>query len=100
MDTAVINIRVDQRVKTQAQDVVEKLGLSLSAVINGFLKTLVRTKRVEFDVNDEEPSEYLIQSLKQSEADYKAGRVSPAFDDVDEAIVWLEDKNRKYANQV
>jgi addiction module RelB/DinJ family antitoxin len=100
MDTAVINIRVDQKTKLKAQDVAENLGLSLSAVINGFLKMLIRTKRVEFDINNEEPSEYLIQSLKQSKADYKAGRVSPAFDDVDEAIAWLNSKNPKYANQV
>ncbi|MEK7513953.1 MAG: type II toxin-antitoxin system RelB/DinJ family antitoxin [Patescibacteria group bacterium] len=100
MDTAIINIRVDQDVKNQARDVVEKLGLSLSAVINGFLKTLIRTKKIEFDINNEEPSEYLIQSLKQSEVDYKAGRVSPAFDSIEEAMAWLDDKNAKYANQV
>jgi len=100
MNTAVINIRVDQRVKTQAQDVVEKLGLSLSAVMNGFLKTLIRTKRVELSANDEEPSEYLIQALKEAEKEYKNGWVSPGFDNAKDAIAWLNNPRGKYVNQI
>ena len=100
MGTAVINIRTDAKVKSQAQKIAAELGISLSGLINGFIRHLIRTKRVEFDLLSEEPSDYLIQALKESEADIKAGRVSPGFDDVDEAIGWLEDKDRKYADQV
>ena len=100
MSTSVINIRTDAKVKSQAQKIASELGMSLSALLNGFIKQLIRTKRVEFDLVSEKPSEYLIQSLKESEEDIKTGRVSPGFDNVDEAIDWLENKKRKYANQV
>lgn len=67
-----ISIQTTTETKTKAQKIAEKLGLSLSAVIDRYLKTFVKTKGA--DVR-EEPSEYLIKSLKQSEKDIKAGRV-------------------------
>lgn len=99
MNTAVINIKTNPQTKKQAQKVVEEMGLSLSGVINGFLKQLVKTKEVHFDLN-EEPSEYLIQALKESKADIKAGRVSPTFSNVKDAIAWLKDPKAKYENQI
>ena len=98
-DTAVINIRTDARIKAQAQRVAKEAGLTLSGLINFLSRTVVKTKKLEFDLN-ETPSPYLIESLKESEEDIKAGRVSPAFDNVKDAIAWLEDKDRKYVNQI
>lgn len=97
MNTAVINIRTNPKTKKQAQKVAEELGLSMSALINGFLKHLVKTKRVEFSV-DEEPSEWMIQALKEAEEDIKAGRVSRSFDNAEDAIAWLNDSNATYEN--
>ena len=85
MNTAIINIKVNPKVKTQAQQVVEELGLSLSGVINAFLKQLVRTKSVSFTVS-EEPTTHMLQALKESEEDVKAGRVSPSFTNAKDAI--------------
>jgi len=48
MDTAIVNVKVDKKVKIEAQKVAEELGLSLSAAINGFLRELVRSKTVTF----------------------------------------------------
>lgn len=74
MNTAVINIRVNSTVKKQAQKTAEKMGLSLSDVINGFLRHLIKTKTVTFTAR-EEPSLWLIKALKESREDIKAGRV-------------------------
>lgn len=74
MNTAVINVRVEPTTKRQAKKIADELGLSLSSLIHGFLKNVIRTKSVTFSLS-EEPSEYLIQSLKESQADIKAGRV-------------------------
>lgn len=89
MDTAVINIKTDRAVKLRAQSVAAQLGLNLSSLINAFLKQLVRTRRVEFDLG-EEPSEYLKLMIKKAEENYKAGRVSPRFKTGEEAVKWLE----------
>lgn len=92
MNTAVINIKTQPEVKLKAQEIARQIGVSLSALINAYLKKLVRTKKVEFDL-EEEPSPYLVKMLRRAEKDIKAGRVSPAFDDVEDAIKWLHKKS-------
>lgn len=95
-NTAIINIRTDARVKSGAQKIAEKLGLSLSAVINAYLKQLIRTKTVSFSLS-EEPTDYLLEMLKESKEDIRKGRVSPSFTKAEEAIKWLKNPKRKYA---
>ena len=70
------------------------MGLNLSDVLKVFLKGFVRDK--ELNINLEEPSDWLLTQLAEAEADIKAGRVSPSFDNAKDAIKWLHDKNRKY----
>ena len=90
MNTAVINIKVDPEVKKDAQNIASDLGFSLSALINGYLKSLIKTKTVHFSLAEkEEPSEYMIKALKESEEDRKAGRVV-SFKSVDKAVKYLD----------
>lgn len=44
----VINIKADKDIKIKARKIAEELGLSLSAVINAYLKQFVRNKSVYF----------------------------------------------------
>lgn len=99
MNTTVINIRTQPNIKKAAQQVAEDLGMNLSVLINGFLKNLIKTKAINL-VDSEVPSQYLIDSLKEAEEDIKAGRVSPLFENADEAIAWLNDKDKKYEYQI
>lgn len=52
MNTAVINIKVEPRVKKEAQKVAREMGLSLSALINGLLVEVVKTKMIIFSASD------------------------------------------------
>ncbi|KKR27102.1 MAG: hypothetical protein A3C27_00765 [Candidatus Levybacteria bacterium RIFCSPHIGHO2_02_FULL_39_36] len=97
MNTAVINIKTEVSTKKQAQRIASELGVSLSSIINAYLKQFVRTRRIEFDLR-EEPSDYLLQSLKESQEDIKAGRVSPKFTNAEDAIKWLNNPKAKYQN--
>lgn len=90
MNTAVINIKTEPQVKAQAQRVARGLGLSLSALINAFLKQFVKTKKVTFSLDDEIPNKRTIAILKQAEKNYKQGNTSPAFKTGEEAVAWLE----------
>jgi len=73
--------------------------LKLSDVLNAFLYSFIRTRKLNVDL-EEQPSEWLLKELAEADADIKAGRVSPMFDDIEEAIKWLDKKDRKYANRV
>ncbi|HLE48523.1 MAG TPA: type II toxin-antitoxin system RelB/DinJ family antitoxin [Patescibacteria group bacterium] len=90
MNTAVINVKVDPKVKSKAQNVASELGFSLSSLINGYLKTLIKTGTIYFSLDQREaPSEYMIKALKRSEEDRKAGRYT-SFNSVDKAIKYLD----------
>ena len=89
MNTAVINIKTDPKIKKKAQGVASELGFSLSSLINGYLKQLVKTKTVNFSLVDEEPSEYMKQALRESEEDRKNGRYN-SFESADEALAFID----------
>jgi addiction module RelB/DinJ family antitoxin len=100
MNTAVIIAKTEPQVKIKAQKIAKDLGLSLSSLINAWLRQLIKTKTVVFSAvsKSEEPTQYLLDSLRESKRDIKAGRVSPSFDNADDAINWLEDPNAVYQN--
>jgi len=66
MNTTVINIKTDLKVKREAQKIAADLGLTLSGTINGFLKQFIRNKAVFFTLQEGIPSDYLAESLKES----------------------------------
>lgn len=84
-----IYIRMNSDLKEKAQTVALELGFSLSTLIKAYVKQLIKTKRVDFSL-EEKPSQYLIDSIKRAEKDIKEGKVSPAFKTGKEAILWLE----------
>jgi addiction module RelB/DinJ family antitoxin len=46
----IINIKAEKTVKEEAQKTAKELGLSLSTLINAYLKQFIRTKRVYFSL--------------------------------------------------
>ncbi len=99
MNTSVINIKTDAKVKAQAQAIAKELGFSLSAVVNAYLRQFVKTKTINFSLQEEIPNEYLTQALEESKEDRLTGKVSPTFDNAEDAINWLHDPNRKLASE-
>lgn len=89
MNTAAIYIKTQPEIKAKAQKIAKTLGLSLSSLMDVWLKQLVKAKRVTFSAGEERPSKYLIESLKKSEEDIKAGRVT-SFDSGEEAVKYFQ----------
>ena len=98
MNTAVIITKTEPQVKLKAQKVAKDLGISLSSLINAWLRQLIKTKTVVFSAADEEPTQYLLDALKESGEDIKAGRVSPSFGNAEDAIAWLDNSKATYQN--
>lgn len=91
MNTAIVNIKIDEATKKEAQKVAAELGFSLSSILKAYIKQFVKTKRVTFSLK-EEPSEYLKRTIKRARKDLKAGKASPIFDNAEDAIAWLHRK--------
>lgn len=91
MNTASILIKTDPKIKKEAQKTAGELGFSLSSILNAFLRQLVKTKTVSFSAKelDEIPNEYFRNAIKKARKERKQGKVSPVFDNADDAIAWL-----------
>ncbi|MFH1192084.1 MAG: type II toxin-antitoxin system RelB/DinJ family antitoxin [bacterium] len=89
MNSTIVNIKTDPKVKKEAQKVAADLGLTLSGVINGFLKQFIRTKTVVFTLNEERPSDYLLASIEESEKERENGQ-GHSFKNNKEAINFLK----------
>ena len=90
MNTAIVNFKADPKIKKDAQAVVERLGFSLSSVLNAYLRNLVRTRKVDFSDDVRlEPTPYLKRILRQSEKDVKNGNVV-SFSPPSEALAYLD----------
>ncbi len=74
MNTAVVNIKVEPKIKKQAQQVAHALGFSLSSLINAYLRQLVRDRTVGFSDVQLELTPYAKRMLKQSERDFAQGK--------------------------
>ncbi|MDO8497294.1 MAG: type II toxin-antitoxin system RelB/DinJ family antitoxin [bacterium] len=94
MNTAVINIKTEQEVKSKAQKVARELGFSLSALINAYLKDLIKTRTVFFSSRSEEPSKYFISMLKKSRDDIKKGKIV-SFNTTQDALSYLDGINKE-----
>ena len=85
-----INIKTDRDVKISAQKLAKELGLSLSAVVNAYLKQFVRSQAVDFSVAPQMTPK-LEKLLDQVEYDLARGKnISGPFDSVDEFVKSLK----------
>jgi len=66
------------------------MGLSLTTVINRYLKHFIETKTITFEANDEILNARSQAIMKQAEENLKKGNTSPLFKTGEEAVVWLE----------
>lgn len=87
---SVINIKTDPETKEQAQKLAADLGVTLSTIINVYLKQFIRTKEFTFSLAYQMSPE-LEKIIVEAEADIMTGKnLSPAFDQAEDALVWLE----------
>ena len=89
MSTSVITVKIDTKTKKDFKKIAEKLGMPISSLIRGFITNLIKTRRVEYTL-DEEPTQYLMDAIRESEEDIKEGRVV-SFKNGKDAIKYLED---------
>lgn len=90
----VINIKADQEVKKNAQKIAHDLGLSLSVVINSYLRQFIRNKEVHLFIEGElKPS--VKKRLDRCHKDVKEGKnLSPTFYSAKEMDAYLNSLDR------
>ncbi|MDQ2972900.1 MAG: type II toxin-antitoxin system RelB/DinJ family antitoxin [bacterium] len=87
---AVINLKTDPELKKRAAKAADKLGISVSAVLNNELRRFATEQSVTFDV-PEVPNAKTAKELAASRKQIEAGDYHK-FKDNDEALDFLANK--------
>lgn len=81
MAQANINIRIDEEVKKQFDEICEQLGLTMSAAINIFAKTMIREQGMPFKVSLNSYNKETLEAIE----DVENGRnLSKVYDNLEE----------------
>ena len=65
MSQAIINFKTDAKLKSQAKEVLDEMGLNFSIAFNAYMKKLISEKRIEFTV-PEIPNARLKKSIREA----------------------------------
>ncbi|MBI5135122.1 hypothetical protein HZA86_02720 [Candidatus Uhrbacteria bacterium] len=83
MKTTSFNVKLDPKVKREAQRAAEDLGFSLSTYVNASLKQLIRKRSVHFTTGFT-MTPYLEDIIAEVEIDHRRGRYAGPFSTIKE----------------
>ncbi len=86
-----VNVRIDSKLKKQAEEVFASLGISASSAINMFYRQVVRTSSIPFELKADIPNETTLSALKEAEEIEKGKKKVKSFTDVKDL---MEDLNK------
>ena len=84
-----ISVSVDKSTKDDARVLAQSLGLTLSSLINAYLKQVVTTRRIELYA-PEPMTPKLEKLIAKAEAEVVAGKVSGPFDNIEDFLADLK----------
>ena len=85
----VISVKVNKDVKASAQEVANSAGLTLSTLVNAYLRQVAATRRIELYA-PEQMTPKLEKLIAEVEAELKDGKASKEFDSVEEFLADLK----------
>ena len=66
--SSTITIRVDDKVKKEASSIFKEIGMDMSTGINVYLKQVIRSNGIPFEVTADIPNETTLKAIKEAEA--------------------------------
>lgn len=88
---SVINLKTDPELKKRAAEVADKLGVSISAVLNNELRRFSIEESVTFDL-PEVPNEETAQLLRDSRIDFENKHYREPFDTLGSMLAELQEQ--------
>ena len=78
-----INIRMDENLKKDFDGLCGDLGLTMTAAFNVFAKTMVRQRRIPFEISMNVPNAETMATLEEVEQMKKDSTLGKEYTDVD-----------------
>ena len=89
MKTAILNVKVDEQVKKQAQAIAGSFGIPLNTLVNAYLMELGETKQIHLSAA--KVMTFKMEKLiEHAEKEIKAGDTVGPFNTAEEAIDYLK----------
>lgn len=85
----VISVKVDKDVKESAHEVARSAGLTLSALVNSYLRQIAATRRIELYA-PEPMTPKLEKLIAQVEAELASGKISKGFTNPEDFLAALD----------
>lgn len=85
----VISVKIDREVKEEASAVAKSAGLTLSALVNAYLRQVSATRRIEIYA-PEPMTPKLEEMIAEVEAEWAAGEASKPFESAEEFLTDLK----------
>lgn len=85
----VISVKIDKEVKEAAAEVARSTGLTLSALVNAYLRHVVASRRIELFA-PEAMTPKLEGLIAEVERELKSGKASKKFEDADAFLADLK----------
>lgn len=85
----VISVKVDADIKEKAQEVAASAGISLSTLVNSYLRQVTATRRIELYA-PEPMTPKLEKLIAGIEAEIEHGNMSREFENVDDFLADLK----------
>ena len=86
MNMANVNVRIDNKTKSEAEMVFSQIGLTPTAAINLFYKQVIRTNSIPFELKADIPNESTLKAIAEVEEMEKNPDSSKGFDNVEELM--------------
>ena len=84
----VLNIKIDKKVKEEAQKLAKSLGLNLSQIANASYRQFIRERQFTF-TDGYTMTPYLENVVKEAQEEYDRGESAGPFSTVEEMIKYL-----------
>ena len=81
-----INIRINNDIKSKAENIFEMLGLTPTAAITLFYNQVIRTNSIPFELKVDIPNKTTVKAINEIEEIEKNPEKYKTFDDVDELM--------------
>lgn len=96
-NTTNISIRMDSKLKKQADALFEELGMNITTAFNIFVRQTLREGRIPFDISINNPNKNTVTAMLEAERIAKDSSIK-GYEDVEELLADL--KNEKECTQV
>ena len=83
MATTSMNIRMDTEVKRKAQLIFAELGMDTTTAVNLFLRQVIRTQSIPFELKAELPNEETLAAIEEARMMKQNPSMGKRYQDVD-----------------